>query len=85
VQAASHYSGKLPKAHGVVQYKQKRHWGRIIFILVVLAGLIGAAIWFLAPRIRKLSLSSELHRNAAPVCAVTVRGRSGGPAPLNFS
>jgi len=59
-QASSHYSGKIPKAHGVVQYnKKKRHWGRIIVVLLVLVALIAAAIWFLAPRIRKLSLSSR--------------------------
>jgi serine/threonine-protein kinase len=57
--AASSYAGKLPKAHGVVQYKQKRHWGRVIVVWVVLAVLLAAAIWFLAPRIRKLSLSSQ--------------------------
>jgi len=49
----------MPKAHAVVQYdKKKRHWGRIIVVLLVLAALIAGVIWFLAPRIRKLSLSS---------------------------
>jgi len=63
--ASSHYTGALPKAHGAVQRKPQRHWGRVILILLVLAALIGAAIWFLAPKIRKLSLSSQLHSRAA--------------------
>ena len=63
--ASSHYTGALPKAHGAVQRKPQRHWGRVILILLVLAALIGAAIWFLAPKIRKLSLSSQLRSRAA--------------------
>jgi len=59
VPARSKYAGELPKAHGVVQYKQKRHWGRVIVVWLVLAALLAGVIWFLAPRIRKLSLSSQ--------------------------
>ncbi|HKM90124.1 MAG TPA: serine/threonine-protein kinase [Candidatus Acidoferrales bacterium] len=72
VQASSHYSGKIPKAHGVVQYdKKKRHWGRVIFVLLVLVALIAGAIWFLAPRIRKLSLSSRGQaQDPATFCAM---------------
>jgi len=68
-QAASHYSGRLPRAQGVVRAKKKRHWGRVIVILLVFAALIGAAIWFLAPKIRKLSLSSALHKDTTTQCA----------------
>ncbi|HUJ40454.1 MAG TPA: serine/threonine-protein kinase [Candidatus Acidoferrales bacterium] len=64
-QAASHYAGALPKARGAVQHKPKRHWGRVVVILLVLAALLGAVIWLLAPKIRKLSLSSQLGRRAA--------------------
>jgi serine/threonine-protein kinase len=84
-QAASHYAGKLPKAHGVVQYRQKRHWGRVIVILVVLAALLGAVIWFLAPMIRKLALRSELQRSGRPLTARVVPSRIGPRASLRFS
>jgi Na+-driven multidrug efflux pump len=50
----------MPKARAVVQYnKKKRHWGRVIVLLLLLAALLAGAIWFLAPRIRKLALSSQ--------------------------
>ncbi len=84
-QAKSHYSGKLPKAHGVVQYKQKRHWGRVVVVLLVLAGLIAAAIWLLAPKIRKLSLSSERISVEAPVRVEIAGSRSDSPVRLNRS
>jgi len=77
--ASSHYSGKMPKARAVVQYKQKRHWGRVIFVLILLVALIAAAIWFFAPKIRKLSLSSSRQtQDAAAVAAM----RTGRVAPL---
>ena len=83
--AASHYTGALPKAYGAVQHKRKRHWGRVIAILVVLAGLIAAAIWFLAPKIRKLSLSSELHSTPGPSRVVASSGRARLPIRLAIS
>ena len=77
--SSSHYSGKMPKARAVVQYKQKRHWGRVIFVLILLVALIAAAIWFFAPKIRKLSLSSSRQtQDAAAVAAM----RTGRVAPL---
>ena len=84
-QVASHYAGKLPKAHGVVQYRQKRHWGRVILILVVLAALLGAALWFLAPMIRKLALRSELQLSGRPRSAKVAPSRVGPQVPLRFS
>ena len=82
---ASHYAGNLPKAHPVVQYKQKRHWGRVIFILLVLAALIGAAIWFLAPRIRKLSQSSGRHVESLTLRASHMPAGIKRGIPLRFS
>ena len=55
--ASHHYSGTMPKAYGAAPVKPKRHWGRVIVIILVLLALVGLAAWFLAPKIRKLSLS----------------------------
>jgi serine/threonine protein kinase len=78
VHVASHYSGKLPKAHAVVQYQKKRHWGRVIVILLVLATLLGAVIWLLAPRIRKLALRSERQVIGRTLSAAAVSSRPSG-------
>jgi len=75
--SASHYSGKMPKAHAVVQYRQKkRHWGRVIVVALVLVALIAGAIWFLAPRIRKLSLSSKRRAPQSTAIASLHTGRA---------
>ncbi len=85
-QASSHYSGKIPKAHGVVQYdKKKRHWGRVIFVLLVLVALIAGAIWFLAPRIRKLSLSSSLRAQHPAAFAARYAGHAALPVSSSLS
>lgn len=82
---ASSYAGKLPKSHGVVQYKSKRHWGRVVFVVAVLVALLVAAIWFLAPKIRKLSLSSglEIHRGA--VAAAHISNNLAKDLPIRLS
>ena len=67
-----------------MQYKQKRHWGRVVVVLLVLAGLIAAAIWLLAPKIRKLSLSSQRHVLETPVRVAAVPGQSRLPVFLRF-
>jgi len=63
------YAGKLPKAHAVVQYNQRRQWGHLILLLIMLVTLIAGIVWLLAPRIRKLSLSSQwqMQERPAPV------------------
>jgi len=61
----AHYSGKMPRAHKVVSYgEKKRHWARVIVVLVVLAAIIAGIIWLLAPMIRGISRSSRLERPA---------------------
>ena len=84
-QAASHYAGKLPKAHGVVQYKQKRHWGRVIVVLLVLAALVGGVIWLLAPKIKKLSLSSQRHGGTTTLSAGQFPALRGTAIPARLS
>ncbi|HUK53079.1 MAG TPA: serine/threonine-protein kinase [Candidatus Binatia bacterium] len=65
--AAAHYSGKLPRAHKVVSYgeKKQRNWGRVIVILVVLAAIVTGIVWLLAPAIRGLSRSSRVVRQSS--------------------
>ncbi len=74
-QISSHYSGTMPKAHAARQPTRRRHWGRVIFVLLLLAALVGALIWYLAPKIRKLSLSSRLHVNTPAVIATRLNSR----------
>jgi eukaryotic-like serine/threonine-protein kinase len=79
---ASHYAGKMPKAHGVVQYSQKkRHWGRVIFVVLLLVALLAGAIWFFAPRIRKLSLSSKRQAPQGTAIVSLHKGRAAGTVP----
>jgi serine/threonine protein kinase len=68
-QAHSYSPGYLPKAHAVVQYKDRRHWGNIIVLILLLAALVGGVIWFLAPKIHKLSLSSQRETDGTPALA----------------
>jgi len=86
VQAVSHhYSGSLPKARGVVQHKPKLHWGRVILLLLVIAAVLGTAIWFLAPKIKKLSLSSRRHVDATTLRAARLPASHERPTSVRFS
>jgi len=77
----SPYAGKLPKAHAVVQYKQRQHLGRFIVLLILVAVLLAGAIWFLAPRIRKLSLSSSRQAPGSPALAAIYAGKGLSAVP----
>jgi len=66
---SSHYTGALPKSRPTARSAGKRHWGRIIIVLLVLAAIIGLLIWRLAPKIRKLSLSSSHHMHTTTLSA----------------
>jgi serine/threonine-protein kinase len=77
---AAHYSGKLPRAHKVVSYEEKkRNWGRVMLVVVVLAAIIAGIAWLLAPKIRGLSRSSNSERR--PASALFARSTAGTRAP----
>jgi len=77
-QARSHYSGKLPKAKAVVQYKQKnRDWVRIAVLVIIAVAIVTGLIWLLAPKIRKLSLSSGRRTYDGPAISILSSGQSG--------
>jgi serine/threonine protein kinase len=73
-QAHGNYAGKLPRAHAVVPYKERRHWGQVVVLFIVLVGLIAGAIWLLAPKIRKLSRSSKWQAEGRPALAAMYTG-----------
>ncbi|HVN07810.1 MAG TPA: serine/threonine-protein kinase [Patescibacteria group bacterium] len=79
------YYGTIPKPYGTQQKKPKRHWVRVIVILFLLASLIGAVIWYLAPKNRKLWLSSELHSKPAAMQSVAHSGHGSDRIPSQFS
>ncbi|HXZ20549.1 MAG TPA: hypothetical protein VEG63_11405, partial [Candidatus Acidoferrales bacterium] len=73
---ASHYTGTLPKSRATARSASKRHWGRVIVVLLVLAAIVGLLIWRLAPKIRKLSLSSSHHMRTTRLCATRLPARA---------
>ena len=78
----SSYAGQMPKARGAVQHKPKRHWGRILVILVILAAILAGLIWLLAPKIRSLSRSSQRQAPAHGMQVVRLASGANAKNPL---